>query len=44
MIVMKPSIKIVKFMFPGSEIHNIGWGCYDRIMKMHLILEDLILY
>ena len=42
MMSMRPSIKIVKFMTPGSGVQALGWGQYGH--KVKKILKNLLLY
>ena len=37
------SSKIVNFMAPGSGVLALGQGSIDYIVKMHLVLENLLL-
>ena len=41
---MKLSTKDVKFMAPGPGTQALGWGQYGHVVKMHKILENLLLY
>ena len=41
---MKLSTKDVKFMASGPGTQALGWGQYGHIVKMHKILENLLLY